>query len=198
MSFITGTQVETLFSLPAAVTKNTYTTIATITGVAGTNPVCAIPAGWLLNDSPNPVSRACYLRAFGTIGVTATPTFVMSLGMNNTANAVATPTPFGLYTAATGGTAIINGTTWTLEAWFTCTAYATSTSTWQVNGNVVHNNTASGGALSSGSFRQDFNTTFSASLDPRNATYVELFGTWSASSASNTTTVQQMFLLGLN
>jgi hypothetical protein len=198
MSFFTGTQAELLYTLPAAVTKNTYTTIASITGVLGTNPVCAIPSGWLGNDNPNPVGRSLFLKVFGTIGVTATPTFIMSLGMNNTANAVATPTPFGLYTAATGGTAIINGTTWALEAWFTCTAFATSTATWQVNGNVVHNNTASAGALSSASFRQDFNTTFSAGVDPRSTTYVELFGTWSASSASNTTTVQQMFLWGLN
>jgi len=28
--------------------------------------------------------------------------------------------------------------------------------------------------------------------------YVELFGTWSASNAANTTTVQQIFLWGLN
>jgi len=198
VSFVTGTQAELLYNLNASITKNTYTTIAAFTGVLGTNTVCAIPPSWLLFGNPTPVGRSLYLRTFGTIGVTGTPTFVMSLGLNNTAGATSSPAPFGLYTAATGGTAIINGTTWTMEAWFTCTAYATSTATWQVNGNVVHNNTASGGALSSGSFRQDFNTTFSASLDPRNATYVELFGTWSASSASNTTTVQQMFLWGLN
>jgi hypothetical protein len=35
-------------------------------------------------------------------------------------------------------------------------------------------------------------------MDPRVQFYLELFGTWSASSASNTTTLQQMFLWGLN
>jgi hypothetical protein len=35
-------------------------------------------------------------------------------------------------------------------------------------------------------------------LDPRVTQYVELFGTWSASAAGNTTTLQQMVLWGLN
>ena len=195
MSFITGTQAELLWSMPASVTKNTYTSIAAISGVAGTNPVCNIPAGWLLNNNPNPVSRALYLKAFGTIWITSTPTFILSLGMNNTAGATATPAPFGIMTA---WTVLTNNVVWTAEAWFTCTAYSTSAVTWQVNGSAVFQNTASGGALSSATVRQDFDTTFSASLDPRLTTYVELFGTWSASSASNTTTVKQMFLWGLN
>jgi hypothetical protein len=45
MSFYTGTQAELIYSLTGSVTKNTYTTAAAITGVAGTNTVCAIPAG---------------------------------------------------------------------------------------------------------------------------------------------------------
>ena len=35
-------------------------------------------------------------------------------------------------------------------------------------------------------------------IDPRVVNYVEVFGTWNASAAGNTTTVQQMFLWGLN
>jgi hypothetical protein len=35
-------------------------------------------------------------------------------------------------------------------------------------------------------------------VDPRVELYIELFGTWSASAAGNTTTLQQMFLWGLN
>ena len=104
MSFGSGTQAELIYTLPASVTKNTYTTIAAITGVAGTNTICSMPPGWAINDSPNPVGRSLMLEVWGTI----------------------------------------------------------------------------------------------ASLDPRVQQYVELFGTWSVSNASNTTTVQQMFLWGLN
>ena len=46
MSFLTGTQIETLYTLQSAVTKNTYTTQAAFSGVIGTNTVCALPAGF--------------------------------------------------------------------------------------------------------------------------------------------------------
>ena len=49
MSFISGTVVEQLYSLTTAITKNTWTTIAAYTGVAGTNTVCSIPPGFFLN-----------------------------------------------------------------------------------------------------------------------------------------------------
>ncbi|HYS38244.1 MAG TPA: hypothetical protein VEO01_21710, partial [Pseudonocardiaceae bacterium] len=67
MSFYTGTQAELLYVMPAAVTKNTYTSIAAYSGVAGTNTVCSIPGGWLANETPNPVGRVLLLEAFGTI-----------------------------------------------------------------------------------------------------------------------------------
>ena len=44
---------------------------------------------------------------------------------------------------------------------------------------------------------QRFQGTWTA-LDPRVTQYVELFGTWSASNAANTTTVHQFKLFGLN
>src|SRR5881394_2991908 len=84
MSFVTGTQQELLYSLTTSVTKNTYTSIAAYTGVAGTNTICSIPAGWLLNDVPNPVGRVLSLEVWGTIGNTATATFANALNVNPT------------------------------------------------------------------------------------------------------------------
>jgi hypothetical protein len=54
MSGFTGTQVEELYALGASVTKNTYTTEAAFSGVAGTNTVCTLPAGYFLNNTPTP------------------------------------------------------------------------------------------------------------------------------------------------
>ncbi len=44
MSFYTGTQVEVLYTLPAAVTKNTYTTQAVFSAPTATATVATIPA----------------------------------------------------------------------------------------------------------------------------------------------------------
>lgn len=193
MSFNTGQQVELLYSLPAAVTKNTYTTIAAYTGVAGTNTVCSIPAGWAMNEGVNPIGRAFQLKVMGTIANTASATFANAINVNPT---VATSTNnVAINTAYTPTAAVTAG--WIIEAWMTITAFATSTMTLQINGSVTYNTVASGGAVSTAPSQQIFSGSFTG-LDPRVTQYVELFGTWSASSASNTTTVQQMLLSGLN
>lgn len=193
MSFITGTQAELLYSLPSSITKNTYTTIAAYTGVLGTNTVCSIPAGWLSSDVPNPIGRALYMKAFGTIANTSAATFANAINVNPTAG-----TSTGNITINTAYTPTASVTAgWFVEAWFTCTAFATSTFTLQCNGTATYMTVASGGAVSTAAPQQIFSGTFTG-LDPRVQQYVELFGTWSASSASNTTTVQQMFLWGLN
>lgn len=193
MSFISGTQAELLYTLSSAVTKNTYTTQAAYTGVAGTNTLCSIDAGFFRGTDPNPVGRALYLKVWGTIANTSAATFANAININPTAG-----TATGnivINTAYTPTASVTAG--WSLEAWFTCTAFATSTFTLQANGSVEYMTVASGGAVSTAPSQQIFNGTFSG-LDPRVQQYVELFGTWSASSASNTTTVQQMFLWGLN
>jgi hypothetical protein len=79
----------------------------------------------------------------------------------------------------------------------TCTAFTTSAMTLQCNGDVVYESVASGGAPTTTRQTAGFSGTWT-SLDPRVTQYLELFGTWSASNAANTTTVQQMKLFGCN
>ncbi len=85
MSGVTGTQAELLYTLTASVTKNTYTTEAAFSGVLGTNTVCALPAGWATNDSPNPVGRSLYMLAMGTAATTSAATLAVALGFDPTA-----------------------------------------------------------------------------------------------------------------
>jgi hypothetical protein len=193
MSATTGTQRETIYSLTSAITKNTYTTEAAFTGVVGTNTVCAIPAGLFLNDTPNPVGRVLYLYVAGTIANTAAATFAVNLGLDPT---VATKANSVTIYAATAPTAATT-TLWNCQAWYTCTAFATSTFSLQVNGFWTQSATATGAALGTTGLRTDFQASITG-MDPRVTNYIELFGTWSASSSSNTTTVQQMILEGLN
>src|SRR5213595_2107729 len=122
------TQPELLYTLSSAITKNTYTTEAAYSGVGGTNSVCSLLAGYFLGDVPNPIGRSLHLKAMGTIGNTAAATFAVNLGFDTTAgtkaNAVAVHTAYTPTSAVTAP--------WMLEAWYTCTAFATTTFSLQV------------------------------------------------------------------
>lgn len=193
MSFYTGTVVEQLYALSVAVTKNGWTTIAAYTGVAGTNTVCSIPAGFFSNNSPNPLGRGLYLELHGTIQNTAAATFANAININPT---VATSTNNVAINAAYTPTASVTAP-FTVEAHITCTAFTTSAMTLQVNGKVGYQSVAAGGAPTTGSQTAGFDGTW-AGLDPRVVQYVELFGTWSASNAANQTVVKQFKLFGCN
>jgi len=192
VSFFTGTQSELLYVLPASVTKNTFTTEAAISAVAGTTALCSLPPGYF-NPVPNAVARGLYLHAEGIIANTAAATFALNLGLDTTAGTKANSvTVNAAYTPTASVTA-----PWHLDAWYTCTAFATSTYSLQVNGRIVFESVAAGGAPTTSSQASGFQAAITG-MDPRVQFYIELFGTWSASSASNTTTLHQMFLWGLN
>lgn len=193
MSFVTGTQTELLYSLPANVTKNSWTTIAAYTGVAGTDRVCAIPAGWAMNGGTEPNGRTLQLKVMGTIQNTSAATFANAINVNPT---VATST--GNITINTAYTPTASVTAqWIIEGWIRVQSFATSTMTLQINGTVTYGTVATGGAVFTAAPQQIFGGTITG-LDPRVTQYVELFGTWSASAAGNQTVVQQMLLSGLN
>jgi hypothetical protein len=192
MSFNTGQQVELLYSLPAPVTKNTWTTIFAYTGLVGTNTVCAIPAGWAMNMGVNPIGRALQLKCMGTIQNTAAATFANAINLNPTLATSTSNIP--IHAAFTPTSAVTAN--WVLETWFTITAFTTSLMTVQCNGQITYSTVASGGVVTTAASQALFGGTWS--LDPRVTQYLELFGTWSASSASNQTVVQQMLLSGLN
>lgn len=193
MSFFTGTQAELLYAMNAPVTKNTFTTIAAITGVAGTNTICSIPPGFLSNENPNPVGRALLLEVFGTTATTSAATLAVALNVNPT---VATSTGNISVAGALAPTAAVT-CPFALRAYILCSAFATSTNTYQINGTWRVESVASGGVPTAAAQCSAFTGAITG-LDPRVTQYIELFGTWSASAAGNTTTVQQMYLWGLN
>lgn len=193
MSGITGTQMEVLYSMPAAITKNTYTTEAAFTGVAGTNTVCKIPAGLFVNNNPNPINRTLYVQAWGLIGNVSAATFAINLGLDTTAGTKAN----AIAVMAATAPPVAAGAPWRFEAWYEVTAFATSTMSMQVNGKWEMEAVASGGVASASALRTGFRGTLTG-LSTTVDLFIELFGTWSASSASNSTTVDQFMLMGLN
>ena len=192
MSFVTGTVKELLYSMPASITKNAWTTIAAYTGVAGTNTICSVPAGFFLNTNPNAISRSLEFEVWGTIQNTAAATFANAVNLNPT---VATSTNNITINAAYTPTASVTAP-FNVKGVITCTAFTTSAMTLQCNGEVKYHSVAAGGAPTTTAQGAGFGGTWS--LDPRVTQYLELFGTWSASSASNQTVVQQMRLYGCN
>ena len=197
MSGITGTQAELLYALPAPVTKNTYTTQAVMSALAASAPVAKIPGGFF-QENPNPIGRALYLKAMGTIATTSAYTFSPAIALDTTAGTALNPITIYTTIAPTASVTSL----WDLEAWITCTAFGeTAGMTLQVNGKWTQTTTATGGALTSSASAGWAPAMFDSSLTgltPATTYYVELFGTWSNSSSSATTTLQQMFLWGLN
>lgn len=193
MSFTTGTQCEVLYSLPAQVTKNTYTTQACMSALAASAPVAKIGGGYF-SENPNPLGRCLYLKAMGTIANTAAATFSPAIALDTTAGTALNPITIYSTTAPTAAVTA----QWQLEAWITCQAFGeTAGMTLQVNGSWDQSILATGGAPSTAPFRAQFAGSLTG-LTPATTYWVELFGTWSASNAANTTTLQQMFLFGLN
>lgn len=197
MGFTNGTNYECMYTLTSAVTKNTYTTEAAFTGVVGTNTVPKIPGNYFGNDVPNPVGKSILLRARGIIGNTAAATFAVNLGFDAVAGTKGGTG--GGSTAVMAATAPVATFTapFIFEVEGTVTAFATSTFSIQVNGTWQMEGANSAGAAVATALRTGFQASITG-LDPRIDLYLELFGTWSASNAANTTTVHQMKLYGEN
>lgn len=194
MSFYTGTQAELLYTLPAAVTKNTYTTQAVLSALAASAPVATIPAGYFINPPASGPGKAVCLKAWGTIANTAAATFSPALGVDPTPGTIANATTIAAAYAPTAATTTI----WNLELWITARVVGqTGGMTLQVDGRYVNEATASGAAPAATGLCSAVTASITG-LQGSLSYALELLGTWSASSASNTTTLNQMFLLGLN
>ena len=194
MSGYTLTQGEEYYSLPAPVTKNTYTTQACISALASTSiPRCLIPG---LYFNSNAVGKTLKIKAAGTIGSAAgTATFIFAAGLDAVAGTIAGTGGTTLFTSGTV-TPATGTSAWDMDGDITCQGVGNLGTTLQFNGAVrVGGTTASA-----------FSTSYNLALFANNLTglnneiplYLELFGTWSASSASNTTTLQQFKVYGEN
>jgi hypothetical protein len=197
MSFYTGTQAELLYSLPAAVTKNTYTTQAPISAIASTSvPRCQIPAGFFASN-PSAIGKTIHVEAHGTIANTSAATFIFAAGLDAAAGTIAGTGGATLFTsAALTPTASVTAP-WTLEMDLVCQAAGNLGTTIQCNAEINVSSVASSGAW--GTSRQT--AMFANSLTGINSEigfYLELFGTWSASASGNTTTLQQFSVYGCN
>ncbi len=191
MSFITGTQAEVLYSLATPVTANTYTTQRVISA-PNTAPRAIIPAQFF---SYNSVPKVLYVCGQGLIGATTgTNNFTAVLGWDPTPGTLGT----SLVTMANAVTvtASVTNAGFSFEAWITCQAVSNTALTLQIDG-FMNIGVVAAGTVSTAPQEIYFDGNVN-SLNAEASAAIELFGTWSANNAANTTTLKQFMVMGLN
>lgn len=186
MSNYTGTVgPELYYALPATVTKNTFTTQAVISAAASSSiPRCMIPANYF-----NVIGKSIHFEANGTIANTAAATFIFAAGLDATAGTIAGTGGATLITTSALTPTAATTAPWTMTVDITTTAVGNAGTSLTCCGEIdVH--AAASGAWSSGRQATMWGNLLTGVNNEINL-FLELFGTWSASSASNTTTLQQ-------
>jgi hypothetical protein len=181
MSGYTGTQFELFYEMPAAVTKNTYTTQAPISAIASSSvPRCMIPALYF-----SQIGKSLHFEANGTIANASAATFIFAAGLDSTAGTFGS----NLFTTGTVTPTASTVCPFTIEVDITAEAVGNAGTTLEVCGEVdVHAAASSSWSASRQSCMFGNNVT---GINNEVNLWLELFGTWSVSSVSNTTTLQQ-------
>ena len=198
MSFWTGTNVELLYASTAAgAAKNTFTTEVAINDVATMGPRPLLPKGFFLAGRADSVGKAIYVRASGIVSSTATPTYTFTLRGGATG---ATTGAILLGSAALTTASGIANVPWYYEGYCVLEVLADgAASTLRGVGDICADGYSAatttrtfplwGNAASPGTV-----TTFDATID----NYINFNVACSASSASNTITLHQLLVFGLN
>lgn len=195
MSFLTGTSQELIYaSTSAGTAKASFTSEVLINDTTGMGVQAHLPADfWLPNKSS--VGRGITIRARGILSSTATPTYTFTVRLGTAANTTAA---IVLGSAAlTTGSGVTNAE-WLFEGDIILEAIgaAGANSTVRGKGSLESGGLASpfwyalnGSAASPGTV---------ATVDTSITNYINFNVTCSASSASNTITLQQLLVFGLN
>ena len=186
MSFVTGTQTELLYMLPAAVTNNTFTTQRVISA-PNTMPRAVIPAGFFT------YSDGLLVNAQGTVANAATAaTFANVLAWDPAPGTIGSSIASFPALAPTASTTCV----WELEAWIFQYAAGGAGLTLQCNGKWRQSVVATatfGTANTEAMFRTQL-----TGLNSEAQAAIELWSTCSASNAGATITVEAFSVLGLN
>lgn len=194
MSFITGTSTELLYvSTSAGTAKASFTSEAQINDTSGMGVQCHLPPDFWL-PAPGQIGRAITIIAEGILSSTGTPTYTWSIrsgAAGNTSSAIL------LGTAAMTTTSGASNQYWKLEGTVVLTSIGAAGTNSTVRGLgtisspglAASGSPAYGGAASPGTV---------ATLDTSITNYINVNVACSASSASNTITLHQLRVMGLN
>lgn len=196
MSFLSGTQMEVLYAMPApgAALANSTTNTA-ISGNSSTNPPYQMPNWNTIWGSasymPGRLLRFC---ARGTVGTTGTPTLKVGVYLDTTQNTQGTILAgTGAFTTASSLTSAV----WELEFDVEITSVGTGSNMTITSagvftiGNSANAATAAGVAYMVGAPAV---TSFADNV----SYFPEVWALWGTASASNTITCTQFMVCGLN
>jgi len=195
MSFLTGTNVELLYSnVNPSTAKTTWTTEVQCNDVAGMGVQAHLPPDFWL-PTPGQVGRGIRIKAAGILSSTGTPTYTFTI---RSGAAGSTTTAILLGTAAiTTGSGVTNQY-WELEGDVILTAIGAAGTNSTVRGHGTFRSggvaapyiyPAWGGAATPGTV---------ATVDTTITNYINFNIACSASSASNAVTIHQLLVYGLN
>lgn len=190
MSYLYGTNAELIYTLTAPVTKNTYTTAAvtSVPASSATQSRAVIPVSFWGTQA---LGKCFLVHAAGTIATTSAATFIGQISLDPTPGTQANSITYWPILAPTAATTCL----WDLEVWYTCNQ-AGAAGQFQVNGRYNQSVTATG-TMTTADQKVLFQTLLTG-VSTEAPFDVELWGTWSASAAGNTTTVQQLQVVGMN
>lgn len=200
MSFLTGTNTELIYASTAVgIAKNTFTTETALNDEATMGPQAYLPVGFWLPSKAN-LGRGIRIVARGIASSTATPTYTFSVRL--AATAAATSGPIILGTAALTTASGIANVPWTLEGDVVLEAVGTTAGTATVRGIGVLTSTGYGVAAPTMSSYAVWGSAASpgtvATVSQAVINFITFNVACSASSASNTITLQQLLVYGLN
>lgn len=189
MSGYTLTQPELYYALPATVTTGTFTTATQklISAIGSSSvPRCMVPANYF-----SLIGKAMRFEAYGTVSNLATgATFIMAAGLDAAAGTIAGTGGATLFTSAalTPTASVVCPIRITCD--ITCQAVGNLGTTLQVNAEAWCNNVASSGAWGTGTQAAMFGNNLTGVNNEQNM-WLELFGTFTGTTTSCATVIQQ-------
>jgi hypothetical protein len=209
MSFLTGTQVECLYAMPASGAATTAAAATVMSGTTAANPPYALPAGFFSMQSGTTPGKSLYIKGGGwfTVGATAV-TDIIQVGFNTTANAgaIAVPLKTGTLTTLASQTSC----EFMFEVWATATALGVGATATTVNaigkfeiGNANNAATGTFGTTAATSTAQIYGYMIGTpqtalTFDNSVKQYVEISNTWSVVTGAPTITLTNFYVFGLN
>lgn len=200
MSFITGTNTELIYASTAVgIAKNTFTAETALNDEATMGPQAYLPAGFWLPAKAS-LGKGIRIVARGIASSTATPTYTFSIRLG--ASEAATAGPIVLGTAALTTASGIANVPWKIEGDVVLEGVGTTSGTSTVRGIGTLTSTGYGVAAPTMSSYAVWGGAASpgtvATVVQKAANFVTVNVACSASSASNTITLQQLLIFGLN
>jgi hypothetical protein len=208
VSFVTGTQAELLYAMPASGVAVTAAAATILSGTTAANPPYGLPAGFFSQASGGGPGKSLLIKGGGwyTVGTTAV-TDIIKVGLNTTQNTAAIAVTLGA-TGAWTTVASQSNVEFEFELFVTCTAPGKAGTSGSFNSMghlfVGQGNNAANPTIQSSTLTQAITGMMigapqtAAAFDPTLTQYVEVSNQWSVVTGAPTATLTNFYVFGLN